>query len=189
MAEPNFQPDKESTSKVIASSGPFQIELMKKVGSDDYPILIRISETLADKFGTRAKLTPNTIQVYFNREGSLPFIARYQGDIIGYIIGVPIEILDREPWARMDVHFGENNTLYTYAFVIESKYKCNGYAKMLKRVYLNWARKQEHLKYMTGHVMEGIAKNFTMQVTVVNLVANWQGTSKVFEYYRRTLDP
>ncbi|MDP6860944.1 MAG: GNAT family N-acetyltransferase [Candidatus Marinimicrobia bacterium] len=189
MAEPNFQPDKESTSKVIASSGPFQIELMKKVGSDDYPILIRISETLADKFGTRAKLTPNTIQVYFNREGSLPFIARYQGDIIGYIIGVPIEILDREPWARTDVHFGENNTLYTYAFVIESKYKGNGYAKMLKRVYLNWAGKQEHLKYMTGHVMEGIAKNFTMQVTVVNLVANWQGTSKVFEYYRRTLDP
>ena len=60
---------------------------------------------------------------------------------------------------------------------------------MLKRVYLNWARKQEHLKYMTGHVMEGIAKNFTMEVTVVNLVANWQGTSKVFEYYRRTLDP
>ena len=49
MAEPNFQPDKESTSKVIASSGPFQIELMKKVGSDDYPILIRISETLADE--------------------------------------------------------------------------------------------------------------------------------------------
>ena len=42
---------------------------------------------------------------------------------------------------------------------------------------------------MTGHVMEGIAKNFTGQVTVVNLVANWQGTSKVFEYYRRTLDP
>ena len=123
MAEPNFQPDKESTSKVIASSGAFQIELLEKTGSDDYPILIKISETLADKFGSRAKLTPNTIQVYFNRKGSLPFIARYQGEIIGYIIGVPIEILNQEPWARIDIHFGENNTLYTYAFVIESKYK------------------------------------------------------------------
>lgn len=189
MAEPNFQPDKESTSKVIASSGAFQIELLEKTGSDDYPILIKISETLADKFGSKAKLTPNTIQVYFNRKGSLPFIARYQGEIIGYIIGVPIEILDREPWARMDVHFGENNTLYTYAFVIESKYKGNGYAKMLKRVYLNWTTKQDHLKYMTGHVIVGIANNFKGQVTVVNQVANWQGTSKVFEYYRRTLNP
>ena len=89
----------------------------------------------------------------------------------------------------MDVHFGENNTLYTYAFVIESKYKGNGYAKMLKRVYLNWTIKQDHLKYMTGHVMAGIANNFIGEVTVVNQVENWQGTNKVFEYYRRTLNP
>ena len=189
MLEPSFMPDNASISEVIASSGPFQIELMKKVGSDDYPILIKISEALADEFGDKAKLTPNTIQVYFNRQGSLPFIARYQGNIIGYIIGVPIETLDREPWARVDINFGEKNTLYTYAFVIESKYKCNGYAKMLKRVYLNWARKQEHLKYMTGHVMTGIANNFKEQVTVISRVANWQGTNKVFEYYRRTLHP
>ena len=64
MAELNFKPAKESTNRVIASSGPFQIELMEKAGSDDYPILIRISEVLADEFGSRAKLPPNTIQVY-----------------------------------------------------------------------------------------------------------------------------
>ena len=87
------------------------------------------------------------------------------------------------------IHFGENNTLYTYAFVIESIYKGNGYAKMLKRVYLNWAKKQSNLKYVTGHVLSGIAKNFTGNVTILNKVTNWKNTKKVFEYYRRKLDP
>ncbi|MBH09370.1 MAG: hypothetical protein CMG74_03270 [Candidatus Marinimicrobia bacterium] len=187
MTQPNFNYDNESSSKIIASSNSFQIELMEKVGINDYSTLIDISETLADKFGPKAKLTPNTIQVYFNRDGSLPFIARYQGDIIGYIIGVPIEILHQEPWAIVDIHFGEKNTLYTYAFVIQSKYKGNGYAKMLKRVYLNWAKKQDHLKFITGHVIKGIANNFTGKVSVINQVPNWQGTGNIFEYYRRTL--
>lgn len=187
MDEDKFQIDSKSTTDIIASSGPFQIELIKKTGSDDYSRLIKISEALANEFGPKAKLTENTIEVYFNRNGSLPFIARFQGEIIGYIIGLPIEILDREPWALMDINFGKNNTLYTYAFVIDSKYKRNGYAKMLKRVYLNWAKKQKNLKYMTGHVLSGIAKNFSGEVNVVNQIANWQGTSKVFEYYRRKL--
>ena len=71
----------------------------------------------------RAKLTPNTIQTYFNRQGSLPFIARHQNQIIGYIIGVPIEYLSKEPWARMDENFGKKNTIYTYAFVIKNNTK------------------------------------------------------------------
>ncbi len=189
MEQLSLDIEHRSKYRVIASSGVFQVELMEHVGEDDYPQLIKISEHLADDYGEKAILSKTTIHKYFNKPTSLPFIARYRGEIIGFIIGVAIEDLASEPWARLDENFGEGNTLYSYAFVIMDKYKGNGYAKMLKRVYLNWARKQEHLKYMTGHVMEGIAKNFTGQVTVVNLVANWQGTSKVFEYYRRTLNP
>ena len=134
-------------------------------------------------------LTANTIQKYFNREGSLPFIARFRGEIIGYIIGVPLEILSREPWARLDINFGKDNTLYTYAFVVQSQYKGNGYAKMLKRVYLNWAKKQESILFITGHVKEGVSSKFTGNIRIIDRIENWQGTGKIFEYYRRDLDP
>tara|TARA_B100001996_G_C18442398_1_gene508905 strand:+ start:159 stop:713 length:555 start_codon:yes stop_codon:yes gene_type:complete len=177
-----------SITHKIASSGLFQIELVETIGENDHEILIEISKALSEKFGPETELTPSTIELYFNRDGSIPFIARYRGEIIGYIIGVPLETIDREPWARMDVNFGKNNTLYTYAFVINKKYKSNGYAKMLKRVYLNWARKKNYLQYITGHVLEGISSNFKGKVYVVDKVVNWQGTKKIFEYYRRTLE-
>ena len=128
-------------------------------------------------------------QTYFNREGSLPFIARFQGEIIGYIIGVPLELLSQEPWARVDINFGENNTLYTYAFVVQSKFKGNGYAKMLKRVYLNWTKKQESILFITGHVKEGVSSKFTGDIRIIDRIDNWQGTGTTFEYYRRTIDP
>ena len=124
----------ESTTRVIASSGNFQIEYFEKVGSNDYEKLIQISKALAEEYGKMAILTHGTIQRYFNRKGSLPFIARYRGEIIGYIIGVQLEALDKETWARTDPNFGKHNTLYTYAFVMKSEFKGNGYAKMLKRV-------------------------------------------------------
>ncbi|MEE3204639.1 MAG: GNAT family N-acetyltransferase [Candidatus Neomarinimicrobiota bacterium] len=189
MVETHFQHEPESRTKVIASSGPFQIELMEYVGTNDYLPLIQISEALVEEYGTAAKLTPNTIQTYFNKDDSLPFIARHQGDIIGYIIGVPLEILSREPWARLDINFGKTNTLYTYAFVIQKKYKGNGYAKMLKRVYLNWAKKQDHIYYITGHVKQGVSFHFTGYIRIIDRIENWQGTGKTFEYYRRELDP
>ena len=151
--------------------------------------LIDISESLVKEYGKAAKLTPNTIQTYFNREGTLPFIARHQNQIIGYIIGIPLEILSQEPWARLDIYFGHKNTIYTYAFVIEKEYKANGYAKMLKKVYLNWIKKQEHIYFMTGHVKRGISDRFKGNVNIINQVENWQGTGKVFEYYRREVDP
>ena len=189
MEETHFQQEPESRTQVIASSGPFQIELMDYVGANDYTPLIHISEALVEEYGTSAKLTPNTIQTYFNKEGSLPFIARHQGDIIGYIIGVPLEILSRKPWARLDINFGKTNTLYTYAFVVQKKYKGNGYAKMLKRVYLNWAKKQDHIHYITGHVKQGVSFQFTGDIRIIDRIENWQGTGKTFEYYRRELDP
>ena len=100
MEEDLFQQEPESRTQVIASSGPFQIEFIEYVGSDDYNTFIKISESLVDEYGAVAKLTPNTIQTYFNKDGCLPFIARHQGDIIGYMIGVPLEALDALPLAE-----------------------------------------------------------------------------------------
>jgi len=189
MEDNYFQQNPNSITKTIAISGPFQIELMEYVGTNDYATLIDISESLVKEYGKTAKLTPNTIQTYFNREGSIPFTARYQNEIIGYIIGLPLEILDKEPWAQLDIHFGQKNTIYTYAFVIKNAFKGNGYAKMLKRVYLNWVKKQEKINFMTGHVKQGISFRFKGNVSIIDQVENWQGTGKIFEYYRREVDP
>jgi len=175
--------------KVLATSNSFRIEFIKHIGTEDYQPLIKISESLAHDYGARAKLTPNTIQTYFNRQGSLPFIARHQNEIIGYIIGVPLENLSKEPWARMDKNFGEKNTIYTHAFVIKEKFKGNGYAKMLKKVYLNWIKKRADINYVTGHVRKGIASRFKGSIHIIDNIDNWQGTGKTFEYYRRELDP
>ena len=116
----------------------------------------------------------------------MPFIARYQNEIIGYIIGVPLEELREESWAINDENFGKKNTLYTSAFVIMEKYKSNGYARMLKRVYISWAEKKEKIRYMTGHVRRGFANRFDDNIAIINQVENWQGTRKPFEYYRRS---
>jgi GNAT superfamily N-acetyltransferase len=189
MEQLNLTVKLSSKSRVIASSGPFQIELMNQVGLEDHPQLIEISHHLAGEYGEAAVLTKETINKYFNKLGSLPFIARYRGDIIGYIIGVPLEELDTEPWARMDENFSKNNTLYTYAFVIMNKYKGNGYAKILKRVYLSWAKKRDDIRYITGHVKESISAKFTGDIKIISRVENWQGTGKTFEYYQRDLGP
>ena len=154
-------------SRIIASSGVFQIELLEHVGKEDYPALFAISEHLAKEYGEKAVLTKATIQKYFNKPGSL----------------------SHEPWARTDENFGKGNTLYTYAFVVISQYKGCGYAKMLKRVYLNWAKKRESIRYITGHVKIGVSSNFTGDIKIINRVENWQGTGKTFEYYRRDFDP
>ncbi len=178
-----------SKSRIIASSGVFQVELMEHVGEDDYPQLIKISEHLVEEYGEKAVLSKRTIHKYFNKPTSLPFIARFRGEIIGYIIGVAIEDLSSEPWARLDENFGEHNTLYSYAFVIMDKYKGNGYAKILKRVFLSWAKKRESIRFITGHVKLGVSSKFTGDIRIFNRVDNWQGTGMTFEYYRRDLGP
>ncbi len=179
----------KTKSRIIASSGVFQIELLEHVGIDDYPSLFSISENLVNEYGKKAILTKTTIQKYFNKSGSLPFIARYRGEIIGYIIGILLEELNHEPWAITDENFGKGNTLYTYAFVVQSQYKGCGYAKMLKRVYINWAKKRKSIQFITGHVKTGVSSNFTGDIKIINRTDNWQGTGKTFEYYRRNLDP
>ena len=74
-----------SNTQKIASSGVFQIELVKKIGENDHEVLIEISKALSEQFGPETELTSTTINLYFNRDGSIPFIARYRGEIIGYI--------------------------------------------------------------------------------------------------------
>jgi len=189
MKQLSLDIEHRSKSRVIASSGVFQVELLQQVGEDDYPQLIRISEHLATEFGEKAILSKATIHRYFNKPSSLPFIARYRGEIIGYIIGVAIEDLASEPWARLDQNFGEGNTLYSYAFVIMDKYLGNGYAKILKRVFLSWAKKREGILFITGHVKLGVSSKFTGDIKIINRVDNWQGTGITFEYYRRNLGP
>ncbi|NOZ74893.1 MAG: GNAT family N-acetyltransferase [FCB group bacterium] len=189
MEQLSFDINHQSDSRIIATSGDFQIELLQHVGEQDYPALIDISRHLAQEYGEKAVLTKSTIHKYFNKRGSLPFIARYKGEIIGYVIGVPLEELSQESWARRDENFGKQNTLYTLAFVIKAQYKANGYAKMLKRVYLNWARKRGKIRYVTGHVKLGVSSRFTGEISITNRVENWQGTGKTFEYYRRDLLP
>ena len=189
MTNPESEINQSSITTSIASSGTFKIELIKKIGNSDKKDLIEISKSLAAEYGSRSLLTEKTIDIYFNREGTLPLIARSQKNIIGYIIGLPIESLYKEPWARLDENYEKYNTIYTYAFVIKDEYKGNGYAKMLKKVYLNWAKKRDGITFITGHVRLGIASRFKGEIKVINQVENWQGTGKVFEYYRRSLDP
>ena len=177
----------ESLTQVIASSGSFQIELVEHAGSNDNEKLIEVSKSLAKEYGPAALLTNNTIQIYFNRKGTLPFIARNQGEVVGYMIGVPLEMLSREPWARLDANFNKGNTIYTYAFVVEKDSKGTGCAKILKRVFLNQTKKIDSILYVTGHVKQGIASRFKGDIDIVDRTDNWQGTGKVFEYYRRRL--
>ena len=181
-------PENSSKTKIIASTNVFQIEKIEKVGREDYPQLIEISLHLAKEYGRQAVLTKDTIQKYFNTEKSLPFIARYQDEIIGYIIGIPLEELRQESWAVNDENFGKYNTLYTYAFVIMEKYKSNGYARMLKRVYLSWSQKRSNIKYVTGHVITGTSNVADKNMTIISRIDDWQGTKKSFEYYRRSFD-
>ena len=129
----------------------------------------RQSLHLAKEYGKQAVFTKASIEKYFNTEKSLPFLARYQNEIIGYIIGIPLEELTMETWALNDENYGKHNTLYTYAFVIMEKYKSNGYAKMLKRVYLSWAQKRDRIKYLLSTKEKiRITKPTDMAVLITN---------------------
>ena len=63
----------ESEVKIIASSAfNFRIELVKKIGVDDYDKIFEISHDMANVFGNKFLLTENNILKYFN-ENTLPF--------------------------------------------------------------------------------------------------------------------
>ncbi|GIS42671.1 MAG: hypothetical protein Ct9H90mP15_07110 [Candidatus Neomarinimicrobiota bacterium] len=135
----------ESQTKIIASTNVFQIELVEKLGREDYSPLIDISLHLAKEYGRQAVLTKNTIEKYFDAEKCLPFIAKYQGEIIAYIIGIPLEELREEKWTITDENFGKGNTLYTYAFVIMEKKQIKWLCKNVKKsVYKLGKEKREY---------------------------------------------
>ena len=159
---------------------------MEYVGAEDIPDLMEVSESLAGEFGSSARLTKTTIRKYFNYPKTLPFVARFRGAIVGYIIGVPLEYFAHDAWAKFDLNLGRGNTLYTYAYVILSRYQGNGFAQTLKRVYLSWARKRNY-RFVSGHVLEGIARRFSAETIIVKRFANWHGSGQTFEYYRRPL--
>ena len=103
----------ESEVKIIASSAfNFRVELVIKLGKNDLKDIFDISKDLAEVFDNKFLLDENNVNKYFN-DKTLPFIARYKGQIIGYIIGVPIEKFKLESWARYDKNLGKNNTIYT----------------------------------------------------------------------------
>ena len=61
-----------------------------------------------------------------------------------------------------------------------------GYGKTLKRIYINWAKKQKYT-YVTGHVEQGISKRFPARTEIVKIFPEWYGLKTPFEYYRRPL--
>ena len=176
----------ETQSDIIASSQyNFQIELIERVGQNDLEKLTQISDELVDIFGPHSLLTEKNINKYFNNK-TLPFIARYNSSIIGYIIGVPLEYFKDEAWSHFDTNLSKQNTLYTYSFVIEKKYQIKaGYAKTLKRIYLSWAKKRGY-KYITGHVREDIARKFP-NTQIIKTFPIWYDAKHPFSYYRRLI--
>ena len=177
----------ESELKVIASSAfNFRVELVLKIGTDDFSNIFEISKDLAEVFDNNFLIDEKNIHKYFNTK-TMPFFARYKGKIIGYIIGAPIENFKTESWARYDNNLGKNNTIYTYAFVMNKKYrKMGGYSKTLKRVYINCLKKQNY-KYVTGHVKQGLSKRFGNNTKIIKIFDNWYTSNTSFEYYRREL--
>lgn len=174
-------------SQVLAvTADGISVELVEHLGEADYSKIVKISETLVDNFGQNARFNRNAVRKYFNYPRTLPFIIKYQGEIEGFIVGVPLEHFAKENWVNCDENLGRNNTLYTYAFIVRKDHRQLGLAKMLKRVYQSTVRRRG-FTFITGHVMEGVSKSFIQDAVVVRKFDNWNGTGYTFEYYRLTL--
>jgi len=176
----------ESTTRLIAATLNFSIELVEKLSAKDAERIIAISEGLVENFGMETRFTKNTVRKYFAYPDTLPFIGLLHHKIIGFVIGVPLDHFIDEPWARIDPFLGNQNTVYTYAFVMDAKYRGSGYGKSLKRVYMSYLRKRGY-SYVSGHVMEGIAQRWARSTVILGKFPDWHNTGKVFEYYRRPL--
>ena len=178
---------KESIFHTIAeSSNGFKVKYIKELGNLYKNEIIKLSNQLEPVFGSDAILTESNIEKYFNKN-TFPFIAELNDNIIGFIVGVPLEKFSEESWSHYDVNLGKKNTIYTYIYLIQDFYrKQGGYSKTLKIIYLNWCRKN-HYKFVTGHVKQGIAKQFQDETKIVKIFPKWYNSDVPFEYYRRTL--
>ena len=177
----------ETRSHVLASTtNGIVVEMIERLGEIDFGRIVKISETLVDNFGQNARFNRNMIKKYFNYPETLPFVIRYNGEIEGFIIGVPLEYFYKESWAQCDENLGKNNTIYTYAFIVRKEHRALGLSKMLKRVYQNTLKRRGFL-YITGHVMQGVTANFTRDYKIVRQFENWNNTGFTFDYYRSAL--
>jgi GNAT superfamily N-acetyltransferase len=175
-----------SEVKLIAATLNYQIKLMEAMSAKDADRIIEISQGLIEPFGQDKAFTKKTVWRYFNHPHTLPFVGVLRDEIIGFLVGVPLEHFDDEAWSSIDPTLGDHETIYTYAFVFDEKHQGQGYAKMLKKVYLNWLRKRGYL-FVSGHVQEGVSQSFSLHTRVLQKYPNWHETGKVFEYYQRPL--
>ncbi|MAQ43760.1 MAG: hypothetical protein CMG25_04655 [Candidatus Marinimicrobia bacterium] len=171
---------------IAEASNSLKIKLIKQLGDDDKNQIIELSKELGPIFGNDAILTISNIDKYFNKN-TYPFIAEFNNHIIGFIIGVPLEVFSEESWSHYDINLGKNNTIYTYIYLMKKNYrKQGGYSKTLKMIYLNWCKKNNY-NYVTGHVKSGISKKFSNSTKVVKIFPKWYNSKYPFEYYRRPL--
>ena len=111
MSQLSLNIEEESDIQVIASSAyNFRIELIKRIGKKDINEILNMEDSLSESFGLNSVFTEYNINKYFN-EKTLPFLARYKNEIVGFIIGVPLENFQQESWAKYDVNLGKNNTM------------------------------------------------------------------------------
>ena len=174
----------EQTQIIASSNNTFNIELVQKLGSNSIMEIIKISEDLKKIYGPNSPLNKNNIHKYFN-EKTLPFIARYQNQIIGFIIGAPLEIFNNQGWVQYDDNLNQENTLYTYAFIFKKEFrKKGGFAKTLKKVYNSWAKKRG-FQYITGHINKRI--NLKGDIEIIKEFSNWFDSKEPFIYYRKKI--
>ncbi len=184
--KPPAKTPSRSEVRLIAATLNFQVKLIQALSATDAERIINISQGLIKPFGAGTAFTKKTVWKYFNHPHTLPFVGVLRDEIIGFLVGVPLENFSDESWASIDPTLGDHETVYTYAFIFDEKHQGNGYAKMLKKVYLNWLKKRGYL-FVSGHVREGISKQFSLHTQVLQKFPNWHDTGKVFEYYQRPL--
>ena len=78
--------------------------------------------------------------------------------------------------------------MYTYAFAFKKQFHKTGYAKTLKRIFYSRMRKNK-VRFISGHVIQGMTRQFSGPARVIKTFDDWHGTGLVFEYYRRPLRP
>jgi len=174
----------EKTQIIASSKDNFSIELVESIGIDSTSEIIKISKDLKKIYGPNSLLNENNIHKYFNQK-TLPFIARYNKKVIGFIIGAPLENFHNQSWVQYDDNLNNKNTLYTCAFIFKKDFrKKNGFAKTLKKIYNNWAKKRG-FKYITGHINQKIKLNGDIEI--IKKFPKWFDSKEPFIYYRKKI--
>tara|TARA_Y100001970_G_scaffold9590_1_gene11233 strand:- start:99 stop:653 length:555 start_codon:yes stop_codon:yes gene_type:complete len=178
------KPSTDKTNIIASSNNTFNIELVEHLGNDSVIDVINISEDLKKIYGPNSLLDENNIHKYFN-QNTLPFIARHQDKIIGFIIGAPLEKFANQGWVQYDNNLNKKNTLYTCAFIFKKEFrKKSGFSKTLKKVYTSWAKKKG-FKYITGHINKNI--NINGDIEIIKEFPKWFDSKEPFIYYRKKI--